>query len=122
MPGYDGTGPKGMGQQTGWGQGFCAPNIGPAAEGGYARFGRGRGGAPWGGGRGRCRGGGSRGGWGQRWGAEAPAWGGSPPGRNPQEEAASLKARASFLEQQLQEIQGRLARQEQEAGADKEKQ
>jgi hypothetical protein len=25
MPGYDGTGPRGMGAMTGWGRGFCRP-------------------------------------------------------------------------------------------------
>ena len=25
MPGFDGTGPRGMGSMTGWGRGFCSP-------------------------------------------------------------------------------------------------
>jgi len=29
MPGFDGTGPRGMGSRTGWGRGFCPP-FGPA--------------------------------------------------------------------------------------------
>ena len=31
MPGFDGTGPRGMGPMTGWGRGFCRPRgIGAA--------------------------------------------------------------------------------------------
>jgi len=75
MPGFDGTGPMGLGPMTGGGRGFCAipyrayahfrfgypgpyyppisgyPFYGPV-------FGAGRGGIPWGGGRGRVFGGG----------------------------------------------------------------
>jgi hypothetical protein len=78
MPGFDGTGPMGMGPMTGGGRGFCAmPYTGYSPYGygmrlpnytafgtysGYPFFGRpfgvGRGGLPWGGGRGRCFGGG----------------------------------------------------------------
>jgi len=57
MPGYDGTGPRGMGPMTGGGRGFCAPGggrflrgfrswLGPrAGRGGYGPgyYGRGRG-------------------------------------------------------------------------------
>jgi len=60
MPGFDGTGPSGMGPRTGGGFGFCPPGSGPAP--GYygyrGYFGVGRGGFPWGGGRGRAWGGG----------------------------------------------------------------
>jgi hypothetical protein len=80
MPGFDGTGPKGLGPMTGGGRGFCAMpprNYGPYGYGmrppfypppgndpSYGRpsygpiFGAGRGGLPWGGGRGRVFGGG----------------------------------------------------------------
>ena len=85
MPGFDGTGPMGMGPMTGGGRGFCAMphrSYGPYGYGGsqapyypandqptggysfYGRpfygpvFGVGRGGLPWGGGRGRVFGGG----------------------------------------------------------------
>ncbi len=53
MPGFDGTGPAGMGPRTGGGRGFCPPS-------GYNSqwFGAGRGGRPRGGGRGRVWGGG----------------------------------------------------------------
>jgi hypothetical protein len=82
MPGFDGTGPRGMGPMTGGGRGFCAvPYRGYEAygygfqapeyppTGMYPFFGRptygpifgaGRGGLPWGGGRGRVFGGGRR--------------------------------------------------------------
>jgi hypothetical protein len=77
MPGFDGTGPRGMGPMTGGGRGFCAmpyrgyrfdfhvtdyPPIGMHPS--YSRpfygpiFGAGHGGLPWGGGRGRVFGGG----------------------------------------------------------------
>ena len=49
MPGFDGTGPAGMGPMTGWGQGYCNPSLtayGPApawGPGGYWGAGYGRG-------------------------------------------------------------------------------
>ena len=88
MPGFDGTGARGMGPMTGRGRGFCARPLGtyrPAygygmgdiphpGYGDYPRYGRpfagpmsgvGRGGLPYGGGRGRAFGGarGFRGWW-----------------------------------------------------------
>ena len=94
MPGFDGTGPMGMGPMTGGGRGFCATPIGPYGPYGYGMgsfpysqpvspyyggayapplygpiFGVGRGGIPYGGGRGRAFGG-RRGGMGfgfRRW-------------------------------------------------------
>ena len=87
MPGFDGTGPMGMGPMTGGGRGFCAMPIGPYGPYGYGMgfssyprpispyyagayasspygppfygpfFGVGRGGIPYGGGRGRAFGG-----------------------------------------------------------------
>jgi len=52
MPGFNGTGPAGMGPRTGGGRGFCAPGAGgfSGTEGGR---GAGRGLRPCGGGRGR---------------------------------------------------------------------
>lgn len=88
MPGFDGTGPMGMGPMTGGGRGFCAMPMGPYGRYGYGMgespspmpygpsyggvyapplygrsfygpiFGVGRGGIPYGGGRGRAFGGG----------------------------------------------------------------
>jgi hypothetical protein len=88
MPGFDGTGPMGMGLMTGGGRGFCAmpmgsfgplgygmgsfpysPPFSPYYAGAYAPplygrpfygpiYGVGRGGIPYGGGRGRAFGGG----------------------------------------------------------------
>jgi hypothetical protein len=74
MPGFDGTGPMGMGPMTGGGRGFCAmpyrgygsygygmgtPYYPPSGRPFYGPvFGVGRGGLPWGGGRGRAFGGG----------------------------------------------------------------
>lgn len=46
MPGYDGTGPAGAGEKTGWGLGPCGNNGSIAAGGIYGRgmgFGRGMG-------------------------------------------------------------------------------
>jgi hypothetical protein len=31
MPGFDGTGPRGMGPMTGWGRGFCVVPISPSS-------------------------------------------------------------------------------------------
>jgi len=41
MPGFDRTGPLGMGPRTGWGRGLCGSGISRAAGTGW--FGRGRG-------------------------------------------------------------------------------
>ncbi len=41
MPGFDGTGPAGMGPMTGWGRGYCAT---PGAGAAFAGRGLGRGG------------------------------------------------------------------------------
>jgi len=110
MPGFDGTGPRGMGPRTGGGFGFCPPVAGPAyVPGGFFR-GAGRGGVPWGGGRGRAWGGGR--GWGWRvayggfvppyWGAPAPAaW-------TPEQELDSMKAQAAAMEQELEAIRQRI--------------
>jgi len=52
MPGFDGTGPAGMGSMTGWGRGFCnssrtaygpAPMFRPGYRGYGQGFGQGRG-------------------------------------------------------------------------------
>lgn len=84
MPGFDGTGPAGMGPMTGWGRGYCStspatyaptPIYGPANQWtGFGRgFGRGRGNrGGFGPGFGRGRGFGYRG-YGLR--GAYPAWG-----------------------------------------------
>lgn len=63
MPGFDRTGPMGMGPRTGGGFGLCGPGPVVGRGAGYrgAFFGAGRGGYPYGGGRGRVWGGGRRG-------------------------------------------------------------
>ena len=39
MPGFDGTGPMGMGPRTGGGRGFCSPLPGPLPYGGFYPYG-----------------------------------------------------------------------------------
>ena len=113
MPGYDGTGPRGMGPRTGGGFGFCAPGSGPAPAG-YPSgvvYGVGRGGIPWGGGRGRAFGGGRGRWWGARSPYAPPYYGGAAPyaGPTPAEERAFLEQELTYLEQQLAAIKDRLA-------------
>jgi len=113
MPGFDGTGPWGLGPRTGGGRGFCPPGSGPA--GGYYRpgfYGVGRGGLPWGGGRGRTWGGGR--GWWWRSRFAVPAGGWYPPfhgawNPSPQEEAEVLREDIRFLEERLAQMQQRLS-------------
>ena len=101
MPGFDGTGPMGMGPMTGGGRGFCAvPNAGTVPRFvGRRFFGRG-------GGRG----------W-RNWyyATGLPGWmragSGYPYGVVPtaKEESEMLQEEASFLKQQLADIQNRLS-------------
>jgi hypothetical protein len=104
MPGFDGTGPMGMGARTGGGRGFCPPGAGQAYGYGAGAFrGSGRGGIPWGGGRGRAWGGGrGRGGFGP----VAPAWGAAD--WSPDQESAFLRNQTAFLEQELQRLRSRI--------------
>jgi hypothetical protein len=111
MPGFDGTGPRGLGPRTGGGFGYCAPGAGPARVG-YAPgvvYGVGRGGIPWGGGRGRAFGG--RGRW---WRGRFPhAWAPYGPvapyaAPAPAEERAFLENEIAYLEEQLAAVKGRL--------------
>lgn len=112
MPGFDGTGPMGLGPRTGGGFGFCAPGAGPA-PGGYAPgvvYGVGRGGIPWGGGRGRAFGGGrGRRGMG-RFPYMMPAYGVGVPYAQPApaDERAFLEGQLAYLENQLAAIKDRL--------------
>jgi hypothetical protein len=110
MPGFDGTGPAGLGPRTGGGFGHCLPGAYPT---GWRRapgvvYGVGRGGIPWGGGRGRAFGGG-RGWW--RRGGRGPGY--APVGFFPAFQGAyeksALEAQVELLEQQLADVKERLA-------------
>jgi hypothetical protein len=90
MPGFDRTGPQGMGPMTGGGRGFC--RGGPAGRPGYV---------DWGGhgGRGRGRG------WGRAYFGPArigPA--------APDAEADYLRAEADMLRERLSRVEDQLAR------------
>jgi hypothetical protein len=112
MPGFDGTGPRGLGPRTGGGFGLCGPGAGPAPAG-YVPgvvYGVGRGGIPWGGGRGRAFGGG-RGRWWRRAFPYAVApYGGAVPyaAPSPVEEKALLENEIAYLQQQLAAVKSRL--------------
>jgi len=97
MPGFDGTGPRGMGPMTGGGRGFCNPRgIGAGSGRGYGMgYGRGRG---MGYGRGR----------GMPYGAPQ-AWAAPYPARMTREdEVEYLKSDADALRQELEQIENRL--------------
>ena len=110
MPGFDGTGPGGMGPRTGGGFGWCPPGYGPAPYGGYGPvYGVGRGGIPRGGGRGRAWGGGR--GWG--WNAYAagyapppyaPAW--APPSQG--DELSYLADQEKALQEEMEAVRSRI--------------
>jgi hypothetical protein len=97
MPGRDRTGPSGQGPGTGWGLGGCV--VGEhSKKTRYYGYGAGRGGRPWGGGRGRCFGGGR----GRMFGAPLPV------NITVEEELASLKNQAAFLEEQMNATKNRI--------------
>jgi len=107
MPGFNGTGPQGMGPRTGGGRGFCTP--GTANNNTGTTRGIGRGGAPWGGGRGRSWGGGqNRGMYGNAGNNAytAPPYGeyDPNPAQNTQQEIDFLKNQAGAIEQELAQI------------------
>lgn len=113
MPGFDGTGPMGMGPRTGGGFGFCPPGTGPAPAGYVPTmvYGVGRGGIPWGGGRGRAFGAG-RGWWGRaRVPYAAAPYAPAAPYQAvaPFDERTFLENQVAYLEQQLGAIRDRLA-------------
>ncbi|OGX17910.1 MAG: hypothetical protein A3K83_07960 [Omnitrophica WOR_2 bacterium RBG_13_44_8b] len=106
MPGFDGTGPMGMGPMTGGGRGFCVAPVSGIRPGAFGRrfFGRG-------GGRGRRRWYYATGlpGW-ARAGYGYPAFGmGSMPDSSENDEAQMLKEEAGLLKQELEVIHERLA-------------
>ena len=105
MPGFDRTGPQGMGPRTGGGRGFCPPGTGPVY--GYTEpvRGAGQGGIPWGGGRGRCWGGGRGRGW-----AGPYGYGVYGPYHAPDagQEMDALKNQAASMEQELERIRKRI--------------
>uniref|UniRef100_A0A7C3SK00 DUF5320 domain-containing protein n=1 Tax=Desulfobacca acetoxidans TaxID=60893 RepID=A0A7C3SK00_9BACT len=96
MPGYDGTGPWGLGPGTGWGLGPC----GAGRRRGFGRrFFRGAWGfGPWG----RPR-------WGWRAWGYGPFVAGWPGYGTPSDEAQALKERQALLQEQMEAIKKRLA-------------
>ena len=108
MPGYDGTGPNGMGARTGGGFGYCPPGAGPVGR--AAVRGLGRGGLPWGGGRGFGFGGGRGRGVGRGFRGAAvygpPASAGVAP---VEDERRWLREQAEAMRQNLADVEQRLA-------------
>ena len=97
MPGYDGTGPRGMGPMTGGGRGYCAVPVDDFA--GRPRIGRffGRGGGR-GGGRGRRN---------RYYATGLVGWQRS--GFMPEDEKEALRSEAELLKQELSDIQSRIS-------------
>ena len=110
MPGFDGTGPRGLGPMTGGGRGFCNPySRGMGSP--YMGYPYGR---PYGWGRGMGRGFGMGRGMGRRFGGQMPfppgAW--MSPFGHPmtlEEEAQSLKDHAQMLKEELNQIDNRIS-------------
>ena len=103
MPGFDGTGPRGMGPMTGGGRGYCAPEARPFyGYGAEPVRGAGRGGVPWGGGRGRAWGGGRGRGW------VGPYAYGPYTAPDAGQEMEALKNQAAFLTEELDRIRKRI--------------
>ncbi len=102
MPGFNGTGPQGMGPRTGWGRGYCTGGE-PAARVPAYGFGWGRG--PCGGGRARGRGRGRGMGRGLGYGPVAgpAAW--QPASRDLEAEAAALRQRLEQVEAEMARLQ-----------------
>ena len=92
MPGFDGTGPRGMGPMTGGGRGYCNPAGYRPRRGfaqGFRAFGR-----PWGAGY-----------------ASPGYYQGAPygAGMTREQEVDFLRDQANLLKNQLQEIESRVA-------------
>jgi len=93
MPGFDGTGPQGMGPMTGGGRGFCSPwGVGAAMRGNrpFSRIGYGT----------------------PRYGAQTPYpfYAGTPftPQMTREQELAYLKNETDMLKGQLEQIEARM--------------
>ena len=106
MPGFDRTGPRGMGSMTGGGRGYCAVPAGSSFLGrgqgsGFGRpfgaFGRGRGGP----GMGRRAFGGY-----QDFGVAGPAF--SAPPMTEEQELSALRQQAQSIQGELEQIQRRI--------------
>jgi len=95
MPGYDGTGPRGMGPMSGRARGYCAVPGGGRGLG--TGFGMGRG----------IRGRRAFGGFGRGWGLGYRAGPAVEP-IAPQDELGSLRREADALEAELAQIRGRI--------------
>jgi hypothetical protein len=107
MPGFDGTGPRGMGAMTGGGRGYCAMPVGNRFLGrGFASnfgrpfgsLGRGRGGP----GMGRRAVGGY-----QDWGVAGTAPFGAP--MTGEQELTGLRQQAQYIQGELEQIQRRIS-------------
>lgn len=114
MPGFDGTGPRGMGPMTGGGRGFCVAPVAGIRTRPFGRrfFGRG-------GGRGRRNMYYATGlpGW-ARAGYDYPAFGmGYTPDLSEKEETQILKEESELLKEELEAIQERLAALEKAQGS-----
>ena len=109
MPGFDGTGPAGMGPGTGGCRGFCPP---PGYNSQW--FGAGRGGRPRGGGRGRAWGGGRGMKYAYRQPLDPDFYGEYVPPRQEDEkeylekQANSLENQIAYLQEQVNELNKRL--------------
>ena len=97
MPGFDGTGPKGMGPMTGGGRGYCAVPVkdwkGPYGGRGFGR------------GRGRGRG------WGRGYGRRRDWFGFQPYASEitSQQETDMLKEEARFMQDEINSINQRIS-------------
>ena len=120
MPGFDGTGPAGLGGRTGGGFGFCSPGAGPRPAGSPRGvvYGVGCGGIPRGGGRGRAFGGGrgyvfgggrGRCGVGFSYGPPRYRAGSVSPAAVASDEKSFLESEMACLEQELRNVRSRLA-------------
>lgn len=104
MPGFDRTGPGGIGPMTGWGRGRCNPSgsYEPRGPRGFfgPGYGRGRG-------RGWCRGATGMPGWGRMY--PPPRGDYYGPSYSQEDELAVLKEEAAGLKEELNAIEQRLS-------------